>query len=133
MDLQQPTTRQSRWIGPTIRESKPREPAVTRVDRDIGKINNGLQKDRSRDFRLLVDQEEGERSMIRVEHKMIRLEPFSQRQSNQRCRHPIRRNPLPRGLHNRRSPLQCARRTYVVARLWRHISRIPKFRVVLEL
>ena len=35
-----------------------------------------------------------------------RLEPFSRRQSNQCCGHPIRRNPLSRGLHDRRSQVR---------------------------
>ena len=63
----------------------------------------------------------------------IQLEPFSRRQPNQRCRHPIWRNRLTRELHDRTSLLQCARRTYVVVGLRRHISRYPKPRVVLKL
>ena len=41
MNQQKPTTRLSQSVGRTVRESKVREPAVTQVDRDIGKINNG--------------------------------------------------------------------------------------------
>ena len=41
MSQQKPTIRSSRSIGSTVRESRSRESAETRVDRDIGKIDNG--------------------------------------------------------------------------------------------
>ena len=40
---------------------------------------------------------------------------------------------LTRGLDNRRSPLQCTRRTFIVVGFWCHISRNPEHRMVFEL
>ena len=140
------TTQSSQLIGSADRENKPRKSVKTLADQEIGKTDNdevekqpfkcflhSLQKVRPHCFRLLVDQKEGEQSMIRAEYQTIRLEPFSRRQPNQCCGLQIRRNLIPRGLDDRRSPLQCARRTNVATALRCHIPCNPKHRMVFKL
>ena len=112
MIRQKHTTWTSRYISSTVRENKPRERVKIQVDQDIRKTDKG----RSRGIvdqvfsslfveRMLVDQEEGERSTIWAEYGTFWLEPFSRRQPSRCCWHPIRRNLCTRGLNDWRSPL----------------------------
>ena len=77
---------------------------------------------RSQRCGLLVDQEEKEWSAILVESRTMRLEPLSSRQPRHHFRHPIKRNPLLRGLNYQRSSLQCERCKYVAVEFRCHIS-----------
>ena len=128
----QKTSREN-WAKLDLTETSRRSTMVEIEEQSIKCFFHTLQKDWSRDFRLLVNQEEGERSTIRAEYGTIQLEPFSRGQPNQHCRFPIQRNPLTRRLNYRRSPLECARRTYMVTGLRCHISRNPEHRVVFKL
>ena len=127
MSWQKPITRSSRLTDRVERKNKLIELIDAIADRKRGETDNGQSREWADQansahtaeswlqcFRVLVNQKEREWSAIQAELRTIQSEPLFSRQPNQRCRHPIRRNSLPRGFNDRRSPLHCTSYTYLV-------------------
>ena len=125
---------------------KPRDFAETPIDQEIGKTDNDRSRAMANQMRFALIAER----LVTMFPTIARsrgtrmfddscgtqddpTQTILQKVPNQCCPLQIERNPISRGLDDRRSPLQCAKCTNVATGFRCHIPCDPEHRIVFEL